>query len=617
MKKITRPAELEELRKIITGRRDPDKPSVAVCCGTGCSASGALEVVSSFEKNLKEKNIAADLDTRITGCHGFCEQGPLMVIKPGNIFYCKVNQDDVEEIVEKTIMRGEVIERLLYVNPVTGEKIVREDEIPFYKKQYRLIFAYNGKLVPTEIDDYIELGGYSALRKVLEGISPAQVVAEIKASGLRGRGGGGFPTGIKWESCYNATDTPKYLICNADEGDPGCFQDGYLLEGNPHSVIEGMVIGAYAVGSKQGYIYVRNEYPLAIKNFGIAVEQARAYGLLGKNVMGSDLSFDIRINKGGGAFVCGESSALIASIEGNVGEPRDKHTHATERGLWNKPTVLNNVKTWANIPIILNNGAEWYSRIGTETSKGTMIFSLTGKVNNTGLVEVPMGISLRDLVIDIGGGVPQGKKIKAVQTGGPSGGCIPEHLLDLPVDYEKLTEAGSMMGSGGMIVLDESSCMVDVAKYFLAFTQDESCGSCFSCREGITRMLEITDHITRGQSSLAELELLQELAEVVKDTSMCGLGQTCGNPVLSTIRYFEDEYRAHILEKKCPAGVCRELISFRIDQELCNGCRACLKKCPEEAIQGEKKEPHNILQDRCTKCGICLETCKYDAVIKE
>lgn len=617
MKKITRPAELEGLRKSIIESKDPDKPSVAICCGTGCSASGALEVVSSFETLLKEKKIEADIITKITGCHGFCEQGPLLVIKPGNVFYCKVQSEDVEEIIEKTFLQNEIIERLLYIDPVSGKKIVKEDDVPFYNKQFRLIFANNGKLVPTEIDDYIELGGYDVLRKVLESMSPEQIIAEIKASGLRGRGGGGFPTGIKWESCYNAPGTPKYLICNADEGDPGCFQDGYLLEGNPHSVLEGMIIGAFAVGSKQGYIYIRNEYPLAVKNLSIAVKQAREYGLLGENILGTGFSFDVRINKGGGAFVCGESSALIASIEGNVGEPRDKHTHATEKGIWNKPTVLNNVKTWANVPIIIDKGAQWYSSIGTETSKGTMIFSLTGKVNNTGLVEVPMGISLRELVVNIGGGVPEGSKIKAVQTGGPSGGCIPEHLLDLQVDYEKLAEAGSMMGSGGMIVLDESSCMVDVAKYFLTFTQDESCGSCFSCREGITRMLEIVENITRGDSSLEELELLQELAEVVKDSSMCGLGQTCGNPVLSTIRYFEEEYRAHILEKRCPAGVCRELINFRINEEQCNGCGACLKKCPVEAIQGEKKEPHTILQDRCTKCGICFETCKYDAVIKE
>lgn len=616
-KKIMNPRELEELRKTIIDDRRQDKAVVSVCCGTGCSASGALDVVSSFEALSKEKGIELDINTKITGCHGFCEQGPLVVITPGNIFYCKVTAEDVEEIINKTILKKEILDHLLYVDPVTGEKIVKEDDIPFYKKQLRLIFANNGKLVPTEIDDYLFLGGYTALKKVLEDMTPKQVIEEIKTSGLRGRGGAGFPTGIKWESAFKAPGDPKYLICNADEGDPGCFQDRSILEGNPHSVLEGMIVGAYAVGSKEAYVYVRMEYPLAIENFSIAIDQAKAYGLLGENIMGTNFSFDVKINRGGGAFVCGESSASIASIEGSVGEPRDKHTHATEKGLWNKPTVLNNVKTWANVPLIINKGAQWYSDIGTETSKGTMIFSLTGNVNNTGLVEVPMGITLRELVLDIGGGVPGGGKIKAVQTGGPSGGCVPESLLDLPVDYEKLTEAGSMMGSGGLIVMDETTCMVDVAKYFLGFTQDESCGACFSCREGITRMLEIIEDITRGESSLEKLELLDELAQVVKDSSLCGLGQTCANPVLSTVKYFKEEYKTHILDKKCSAGVCLELISFSIDEEICNGCGVCRKKCPAEAIQGEKKEVHVITQDKCTKCGICLDVCKYDAVIKE
>lgn len=615
-KKITSPSELETIRESIKENRTTGKPCVSVCCGTGCMASGALEVLSSFRSLLKQKGLDVRLDTKLTGCHGFCEQGPLVVLTPGDILYCRVQEEDVEEIIEKTIIKDEIIERLLYVEPVSGKQIIKEHDVPFYKKQYRLLMANNGKLVPTEIEDYLALGGYSALKNVLQNMTPQQVIAEIKASGLRGRGGGGFPTGVKWQSCFNAPGNPKYLICNADEGDPGCFQDRSILEGNPHSVLEGMIIGAYAVGANQGYIYVRREYPLAIANFGQAIEQAKEYGLLGDGIMGLDFNFNVKINRGGGAFVCGESSASIASIEGKVGEPRDKHTHATEKGLWNKPTVLNNVKTWATVPIIMEKGSEWFSSIGTEKSKGTMIFSLTGKVNNTGLAEVPMGMSLRELVFDIGGGVPNGKKIKAVQTGGPSGGCIPENLLDLPVDYEKLTEAGSMMGSGGLIVMDEDTCMVDVAKYFLTFTKDESCGSCFSCREGITRMQEMIDDITRGKSSLDQLELLKELAQVVKDTSMCGLGQTCGNPILSTIRYFEEEYLAHIVEKKCPAGVCRDLISFSIDSELCTGCGRCLKNCPVEAIQGEKKEPHVILEDQCTKCGICREVCKFDAVIK-
>ncbi|UNC93119.1 NADH-ubiquinone oxidoreductase-F iron-sulfur binding region domain-containing protein [Candidatus Contubernalis alkaliaceticus] len=615
-KKITSPWDLEILRESIKENRVSGKPCVSVCCGTGCMASGALEVLSSFKSLLKQKGLDFQLDTKLTGCHGFCEQGPLVVITPGDILYCRVQEEDVEEIIEKTIIKDEIIERLSYVEPVSGKQIIKEHDVPFYKKQYRLLMANNGKLVPTEIEDYMALGGYSALKKVLENMTPKQVISEIKTSNLRGRGGGGFPTGVKWQSCFNAPGDPKYLICNADEGDPGCFQDRSILEGNPHSVLEGMIIGAYAVGANQGYIYVRREYPLAIENFGQAIEQAKEYGLLGEGIMGMDFNFNVKINRGGGAFVCGESSASIASIEGKVGEPRDKHTHATEKGLWDKPTVLNNVKTWATVPIIMEKGAEWFASIGTEKSKGTMIFSLTGKVNNTGLAEVPMGMSLRELVFDIGGGVPNGKKLKAVQTGGPSGGCIPENLLDLPVDYEKLSEAGSMMGSGGLIVMDEDTCMVDVAKYFLSFTKDESCGSCFSCREGITRMQEMIDDITRGKSSLEQLELLKELAQVVKDTSMCGLGQTCGNPILSTIRYFEEEYLAHIVEKKCPAGVCRDLISFSIDSELCTGCGRCLKNCPVEAIQGEKKEPHVILEDQCTKCGICREVCKFDAVIK-
>ena len=617
MKKINSPAELEKLRESILEIIDKDKPCISICTGTGCSASGALEVASAFEALIKERGIEANIDTKLTGCHGFCEQGPLIVLKPRNILYCRVQPEDVGEIVDKTLLKEEILERLLYVNPVTGERIALEEEVPFYNKQLRLTFGNNGQLEPTKIEDYLALGGYASLRKALEEMTPQEVLEEVKASGLRGRGGAGFPTGRKWESCFNAPGYPKYLICNADEGDPGCFQDRSILEGNPHSVIEGMIIGAYVVNSPEGYVYVRREYPLAIKNLSIAIDQAKEYGLLGENILGSNFSFDIKINRGGGAFVCGESSASIASIEGKVGEPRDKHTHATEKGLWNKPTILNNVKTWANIPLIIEKGARWFSSIGTENSKGTMIFSLTGKVNNTGLVEVPMGITLKELVYDLGGGVPDGKKLKAVQTGGPSGGCIPERLLDLPVDYEKLTEAGSMMGSGGMIVMDEDTCMVDVAKYFLLFTQDESCGCCFSCREGITRMLEIMEDVSRGESSLEQLDLLGELAQVVKDSTMCGLGQSCPNPVLSTIRYFEDEYRAHIMDKECPAGVCRDLITFTINEELCNGCGVCLKKCPAEAIQGEKKEPHAIIQEKCTSCGICLEVCKYDAVNKK
>ncbi|MDO9573485.1 MAG: NADH-ubiquinone oxidoreductase-F iron-sulfur binding region domain-containing protein, partial [Candidatus Contubernalis sp.] len=487
----------------------------------------------------------------------------------GNILYCQVKAEDVAEIIQETLLAGRIVERLLYVDPITGEKIEKEEQVPFYKKQLRLILENNGKMVPTEIRDYLSLGGYSALEKVLKGIGPQEVIQEIKNSRLRGRGGAGFPTGQKWESCYTAGGDIKYVICNADEGDPGCFQDRSILEGNPHLVLEGMIIGAYAVGASQGYIYVRNEYPLAVKNFCTALKQAREMGLLGENILGSDFSYDIKVIRGGGAFVCGESSALIASIEGKIGEPRYKFVHATEKGLWDRPTVLNNVKTWAAVPLIINRGAKWFNEIGTEQSKGTMIFSLTGKVNNTGLVEVPMGISLRELIFEIGGGILGNKKFKAVQTGGPSGGCIPEKLLDLPLDYEKLTEAGSMVGSGGMIVMDETTCMVDVAKYFLTFTQQESCGKCVPCREGGEHMLKILERITRGEGEESDLDLLKEIADTMQCASLCALGKLAPNPVLTTMRYFPEEYMAHIKDKKCPAGVCRELIQYFIDSKNC------------------------------------------------
>ncbi len=617
MKKIMNPAELDELRKSINERRDPEKPCIAVCCGPGCLASGALDVVSSFNQVINEKGMEVNLTTKATGCHGFCEQGPLVVIDPGSILYCRVRPEDAEEIIEKTIVHKEIVERLLYINPATGQKVTAEDNVPFYKKQLRLTFKNNRKIEPEKIEDYIALGGYEALSKVIREMNSAQVIEEIKASGLRGRGGAGFPTGLKWDSCRKAEEDVKYIICNADEGDPGCFQDRSILEGNPHSVIEGMIIGAYAVGSFQGYIYVRNEYPLAVRNFGIAVEQARACGLLGENILGSSFSFDIKIYQGGGVFVCGESSALMASIEGKVGEPRDKYIHATEKGLWDKPTVLNNVKTLAVVPLIIKEGANRYSGIGTEKSKGTMIFSLTGKVNNTGLVEVPMGITLRELVFDIGGGIPDNKKIKAVQTGGPSGGCIPEKLLDLPLDYEKLTEAGSMMGSGGMIVMDETICMVDVARYFLSFTQDESCGKCIPCREGGKQMLSILKRITEGKGLEKDLDLLREIAAVMQRGSLCALGKLSPNPVLTTLQYFPEEYTAHIKDKKCPAGVCRALIQYSINEELCSGCGRCLKVCPTEAITGQKKEPHVLDNEKCIKCGACMEVCRHGAISVE
>ncbi|MCG2677311.1 NADH-quinone oxidoreductase subunit NuoF, partial [bacterium] len=497
---------------------------------------------------------------------------------------------------------------------MTGKKIICEDDIPFYKKQERLIFGNNGMIDPTKISYYIALDGYTALAKVLYKMNPQQVIDEIKRSGLRGRGGAGFPTGVKWALCRRQKEKPKYIICNADEGDPGAFMDRSLLEGNPHSVLEGMIIGAYAIGAEEGYIYVRNEYPLAIKHLQIALKQAQEWGLLGKNILGTNFSFRIKINRGAGAFVCGEESALIASIEGRIGEPQPRPPFPAESGLWEKPTNINNVKTWANVPLIINRGAKWYSKIGTKTSKGTMIFSLVGKINNTGLVEVPMGISLRKMVYEIGGGIPNGKRFKAIQTGGPSGGCIPARLIDLPVDYEKLTEAGSMMGSGGMVVMDEDTCMVNVAKYFLSFTRDESCGKCTPCREGIKRMYEILDDITKGKGKESDLKLLKELAEIVKDSSLCGLGQTAPNPVLTTLKYFRGEYLTHIKDKRCPAGVCQDLIQYSVIEENCIGCQVCNKVCPTKAISGKKKEPQKIDQKKCIKCGACYDACKFEAI---
>ncbi|MCK4648027.1 NADH-quinone oxidoreductase subunit NuoF [bacterium] len=612
--KLKRPSDLVKARKTVQSRYDPKKTCVTVCCGTGCIASGAHDVAKSFKKEIDKKGLRPRVNLRITGCHGFCERGPLVVIYPRRIFYQRVRVEDVKEIISQTILKGKIIERLLYVDPMTGKKIICEDDIPFYKKQKRLIFGNNGRIDPTKISYYIALDGYAALAKVLYKMSPQQVINEIRKSGLRGRGGAGFPTGVKWELCRQQKENPKYIICNADEGDPGAFMDRSLLEGNPHSVLEGMIIGAYAIGAEEGYIYVRNEYPLAIKHLQIALKQAQEWGLLGKNILGTNFSFRIKINRGAGAFVCGEESALIASIEGRIGEPMPRPPFPAEKGLFEKPTNINNVKTWANVPLIINKGAKWYSRIGTKTSKGTMIFSLVGKINNTGLVEVPMGISLRKMVYEIGGGIPDGKKFKAVQTGGPSGGCIPARLIDLPVDYEKLTEAGSMMGSGGMVVMDEDTCMVNVAKYFLSFTRDESCGKCTPCREGIKRMYEILDDITKGKGKESDLKLLKELAEIVKDSSLCGLGQTAPNPVLTTLRYFRDEYLAHIRDKRCPAGVCQDLIRYSVIKENCVGCQVCNKVCPTKAISGKKKEPQKIDQKKCIKCGACLEACKFEAI---
>jgi NADH-quinone oxidoreductase subunit F len=590
---------------------------ISVCNGTGCHAYNCEKVSEAFTEEIRRRNCEDKIEIKTTGCHGFCERGPIVVIYPEEIFYQRVTPDDVEEIVDGLLNGKKIIDRLLYVDPVTNQKNARVMDVLFYKKQNRIIFGNNGKIDPTKIEDYIALDGYKALKTVLFNKTPEQLIDEIKRSGLRGRGGAGFPTGRKWEICRQSEGSSKYVVCNADEGDPGAYMDRSVLEGNPHSVMEGMIIGAYAIGANEGIIYVRTEYPLAIKNLGIAIEQAKSLNFLGKNILDSGFDFSVRICEGAGAFVCGEETALIASIEGeHPPEPRIRPPYPTESGLWGNPTNINNVETWANVPIIVNKGADWYSKIGTEKSKGTKIFSLVGKVNNTGLVEVPMGITLREIIYEIGGGIPNNKRFKAVQTGGPSGGCIPVELLDLVVDYEKLTEAGSMMGSGGMVVMDEDTCMIDVAKYFLAFLKDESCGKCTSCREGLHQMYEIVNRITEGKGEDGDIELLENLGNVVQAASMCGFGQTAANPVLSTIKYFRDEYNAHIKEKRCPALVCKDLIYYTIDPELCSGCTACAKNCPNEAITGEVKKVHKIDQNKCIKCGICITVCppKFNAI---
>jgi len=617
MKQLRSLTELRQLQESLARRREAEKPCVTVCGGTGCRAYGCEDVFRAFEEEIERQGLGGKVDLRLTGCHGFCECGTLVVIRPEMIMYVRVSPEDAAEVVAETVQKQNIVERLLYTDPQSGEKITYEHEVPFYRKQERLVFGSNGLLDPTSIEDYLAIGGYSALAKALSAMKPEEVIDEVKKSGLRGRGGGGFPTGRKWESCRNAASMngTRYVICNADEGDPGAYMDRSLLEGNPHSVLEGMIIGAYAIGSSDGYVYVRNEYPLAVQNLGIALDQVRQYGLLGADILGSGFDFDVKVSRGGGAFICGESTALMASIEGKIGEPRPKHVHTTERGLHGKPTNLNNVETWANVPLVIDRGADWFAGIGTDGSKGTKIFSLVGKINNTGLVEVPMGISLREIVYDIGGGIRDGKRFKAVQTGGPSGGCIPESQIDLPVDFDKLTDAGSMMGSGGMIVMDESTCMVDVAKYFVTFLTEESCGKCVPCRVGLDRMRDILSGITEGKGTEGDLGLLQDLARTIKDTSLCALGGTAPNPVLSTIRYFREEYKAHIKEQRCPAGVCQALITFTIDEEKCNGCGRCARNCPQDAITGEKKAPHAIEEEKCIKCRLCHDNCNFDAVI--
>ncbi|MGD0780109.1 MAG: NADH-ubiquinone oxidoreductase-F iron-sulfur binding region domain-containing protein [Dehalococcoidales bacterium] len=614
MSKLNSYRELEHLREHLRQQRRAYKTTVMICGGTGCQASQSPAVIDAIRNELTKQVLSSSVRLCVTGCHGFCEQGPVMIIEPGNIFYCRVTPEDAFEIVYQTLVKGQIVERLLYTDTVSGKSYRTEAEIPFYRAQDRQILSQNLNVDPCSVEDYIIAGGYSALAKVLDGISPDTVVKEIKASGLRGRGGGGFPTGRKWSECREAPGDEKYVICNADEGDPGAYMDRCVLEGNPHLVLEGMIIGAWAVGADKGYIYVRNEYPLAVKHSRIAVQQLRGLGLLGKNILGSSFNFNVEIARGGGAFVCGESTALMASVEGKVGEPRPKDVHTVVDGLYHKPTTLNNVETWANVPAIMLNGSSWFAAKGTQGSKGTKILALTGRIKNTGLVEVPMGMPIHKVVYDIGGGAADGKAIKAVQIGGPSGGCLSAEKFDLPVDFDVLAEAGSMVGSGGMVVMDENSCMVDVTKYFITFLQDESCGKCVPCRLGIDRMLEIITDITEGRGRPEQIPLLEELAETVSQTALCGLGKTAPNPVLTTLRYFRQEYEAHIDRRICPAGVCKALITYSIDSEKCTGCGACLRACSRKAITGVKKEPHVIDAGLCQKCGVCTSECKFDAI---
>jgi len=612
---ITSIEQLGKYREQVAANTKTDLPTVLVCFGTGCQANGARPVAEAFSKTIAEQGLKLDVNIGIktTGCHGYCENGPLVALKPQGILYLKVKPEDVAEIVEKTIKAGQVVERLIYKDKTTEQTIAKYQEIPFYKYQHRIALKNIGAIDPTNIDDYILAGGYAGLAKALK-MEPDAIISEVERSGLRGRGGGGFPAGTKWRSCMAVKSDTRYVICNGDEGDPGAFMDRSVMEGDPHAVIEGMIIGAIAVGAHKGYLYVRDEYPLAVKNLKIAIDAARDKGLLGENILGSGFAFDLKISRGGGAFVCGESSALMRSVEGNVGEPRAKYIRSVEKGLYDEPTVLNNVETWANVPEIMVKGADWYASLGTKGSKGTKVFSLVGKVNNTGLVEVPMGISVRELVEKIGGGILGGKKFKAVQTGGPSGGCIPEHLSDLPVDFDSLTEVGSMMGSGGIIVMDEETCMVDVAKYFTNFLVGESCGKCTPCRDGLPRMLDILTGITEGKGKEEDIAALEELCEVISWGALCGLGTSAPNPVLSTIKYFRDEYDAHIKDKKCPAGVCKALITYSIDAEACTGCTLCAKKCPQSCISGERKKAHVIDAGKCIKCGVCKDVCNFNAV---
>jgi len=587
-----------------------------VCGGTGCTASDSLTLVKMLKESIKKHEITNEVEVVVTGCFGFCEKGPILKVYPDNVFYVTVKPEDAEEIITEHVIKGRMVERLLYVEPNTKKRLEGQKSIPFYKKQIRIALRNCGFINPEDINEYIAADGYQALAKCLTEMSPDEVIDTVVQSGLRGRGGGGYPTGLKWKYTRQNQSDEKYIICNADEGDPGAFMDRSILEGDPHSVLEAMAIAGYAIGAQYGYIYIRAEYPLAINRLEIAIKQARKLGLLGENIFSTGFNFDIGLRYGAGAFVCGEETALIHSVEGKRGEPSSKPPFPAQRGVWDKPSCVNNVETFANIPPIFLKGPAWFKSIGTEKSPGTKVFALAGKVNNVGLVEVPMGITLREVIYDIGGGIKNNKKFKAVQTGGPSGGCITKENLDIPIDYESLNSIGSMMGSGGMIVMDEDNCMVDIAKFYLEFTKDESCGKCTPCRIGNTRMLEILEKITKGNGTEQDLKDLVELGDVIKDTSLCGLGQTSPNPVLSTLHYFQDEYLAHVKDKHCPAGVCQALFTFHILPEKCVGCTACARICPAHCIEGERKIVHVIDQSRCIKCSACYNTCKFNAIEK-
>lgn len=589
---------------------------VLVCAGTGCTSSNSMKIMEEMEALLSSNKLDNEVKIVKTGCFGLCAEGPIVVVYPEGSMYTRVEIADVKEIVEEHLLKGRIVKRLL-ANADEATEISKSLEgVEFFKRQLRIALRNCGRINPENIDEYIAFDGYKALEKVLTEMSPEAVIDTMKKSGLRGRGGGGFPTGLKWEFAAKQVNDQKYVCCNADEGDPGAFMDRSVLEGDPHSLIEAMAIAGYAIGSNQGYVYVRAEYPIAVKRLQIAIEQAREYGLLGDNILGTGFKFDLEIRLGAGAFVCGEETALMTSIEGHRGEPRPRPPFPAVKGLWEKPTILNNVETYANVPVIILQGAEWFSNIGTEKSKGTKVFALGGKINNTGLVEVPMGTTLREVVYDIGGGIPNGKKFKAAQTGGPSGGCIPASHLDTPIDYDSLIALGSMMGSGGLIVMDEDNCMVDIAKFFLEFTVDESCGKCPPCRIGTKRMLEILEKITEGKGEAGDIEKLEELAKNIKASALCGLGQTAPNPVLSTLKYFRDEYEAHVYEKKCASGVCKSLMEYHINESKCKSCGICVKVCPMNCIKGEKKVPYVIDQSKCAKCGACMEKCPFKAISK-